>query len=192
MTHTISNPNPYPHANCNTYSACFSLCRLMFSPRSFYITFVIGLQATELWPPEAFLLNLKLLHERCIVMCQQVQKQQKGLGPGIGPELEHPCSSPTLSELTHRYVSTRISHSKVAGSNNNTGGLSSSSSSLSPSLSSSKSFQSTSGAINRSGMTSTKTPSTRAFSKNTLGPSAIGQENIGSPMVHEDDDYEDD
>ena len=44
-------------------------------------------------------------------------------------------------------------------------------------------------------MTSTKTPSTRAFSKNTLGPSAIGQENIGSPMVHEeeddDDDYED-
>ena len=64
------------------------------------------MQASELWPPEAFLLNLKLLHERTISKSHQDR---------VGPDLHHLCTSPTLSEFTHRYMSTRT---KNSGSNN--------------------------------------------------------------------------
>ena len=171
----------------------------------------IGLQASELWPPEAFLLNLKLLHERCIVGCQQDQERQSGpgLGPGpglgLGPELgselhqpQHQRSSPTLYDLTHRYLSTRTSNIKIPGSSSSISsrrdvGARANACSNTGVSSSSTSLQTAPGATNRSGgISSTNNPPPQTFLKSNLGSSSTMRDSTWPPPVHEDDDDDSD
>ena len=130
-------------------------------------------------------------------MCQQDPEQQSGpglgiglgLGPGLGlgSELhhqQHQLSSPTLYDLTYRYLSTRTSNSTVSGTSSSSSG-----NNVSAPLSSSSS-----GVTSTNNPLSPQNPPPRTFSKGTLGSSSIGRDSTGPPLVQEGDeeDYEDD